>query len=109
MLRLLRWPWKLSVGFAARYEQWDSEIATGAKGRLIGVGVVLVHAVKMQVELFLSRANQDLFSRYGDPHSFRLAATTSRNCQDMFYLFPGPQAFASICHATAHHWIDKIM
>jgi hypothetical protein len=66
--------------------QWDSAAPTGAKCRLIGVGVVLVHAVKMQVEVFLSRASQDLFSRYGDRAQIPPRRNHIKNCQDTFYL-----------------------
>jgi hypothetical protein len=57
----------------------------------------MVHAVKMQVEVFLSRAAQDLFSRYGDraripprrDHITNCQDTFYTNCQDTFYLSPG--------------------
>jgi hypothetical protein len=49
----------------------------------------MVHAVKMQVEVFLSRAAQDLFSRNGDRARIPPRRDHITNCQDTFYLSPG--------------------
>jgi hypothetical protein len=61
--------------FPGLFEREGVDGPVGGLRLRIGVGVVLVHAVKMRVEVFLLRARQDLFSSYMETRAqFRLAA-----------------------------------